>query len=325
MKSLRNFLIITFFVSAILGCSSQDNNIVQIDKLPYEIYPQLNDERPKLPSPFVDQKGEEFVIAVTKEKKFAIIPVTLSNERQICRQLEIDTLDFPSLGLTGLHNEEQLEQVKTITGRTLREITELARPNGLSQSGFMAEDENIISVLKGDNQLVKQLKLTHPQLAKPLFHVLNMMDIDLSLNRWNMSKHKWENIICFFYNGQKVFVEAYDTKGGQQSIFDDDIEGAFHIKLWREFNEKETQYLRKNFSHLTTKEFDELKSLLSLMNTGEMQPQYIMRYGFYEGHTFWRTDPIAISFIFGLINLEDLNQVFDGNLYEKLTNHFIQI
>ena len=252
------------------------------------------------------------------------MPVSLSNDRKICKQLIVDTTEFPQLAKTGLHSKERLNQIKTITGRSLTEITELGHPNGLSTSGFMAQDENIISVIKADNRIVTQLGLTHPQLAKPLFHVLNMMDADLALNRWNMAKHRWENIQYFFYNKQKVLVDAGDTKGGQKSIFNDTIEGAFHIKLWREFDAREIQFLEKHYGHLPTPELEQLKTQLSVINTGEMQPQYIMRYGFYEGHTFWRTDPIAISFIFGFKNLNELDIIFEGELYKVLTGHFIE-
>ena len=55
-----------------------------------------------------------------------------------------------------------------------------------------------------------------------------------------------------------------------------------------------------------------------------MVPYYIMRYGFYEGHTDYRTDPIAISFIFGLRSLEDIEIAFTGNLYNTLTEHFTE-
>ena len=53
-----------------------------------------------------------------------------------------------------------------------------------------------------------------------------------------------------------------------------------------------------------------------------MAPYYIMRYGFYEGHTAWRADPIAIAFVFGLRRLEDIEAVFPGDLYNVLTGHF---
>jgi len=53
-----------------------------------------------------------------------------------------------------------------------------------------------------------------------------------------------------------------------------------------------------------------------------MSPYYIMRYGFYEGHTDYRSDPITIAFIFGLRDLEEIENVFHGNLDQVLTNHF---
>lgn len=320
--NIKSLAFILLFFSSLQSLAQ--SNYVQANRIPDKIYPQVNDTKPNLPSPFITSDGKEFVVAVTKEKKYAIIPVTLGNDREICQQLVVDTTDFPLLVRTGLHSEERLNKIKTITGRSLDKITELGRPNGLSQAGFMAQDENIISVLKADNRIVSQLGLTHPQLAKPLFQVLNMMDTDLSLNRWNMAKHRWENIQYFFYNNCKVFVEAGDTKGGQKSIFDDKIEGGFHIKLWREFKKEEIKLLKKRYGKLSAAQFDSLKTLLSSINTGEIEPQYIMRYGFYEGHTFWRTDPIAISFIFGLKSLAELERIFEGKLYQRLVNHFTE-
>jgi len=63
---------------------------------------------------------------------------------------------------------------------------------------------------------------------------------------------------------------------------------------------------------------------LAYIHTGEMVPYYIMRYGFYEGHTDFRADPIAIAFIFGLKSLEEIEDVFQGNLYKTLTRHFTE-
>lgn len=54
-----------------------------------------------------------------------------------------------------------------------------------------------------------------------------------------------------------------------------------------------------------------------------MKPQYIMRYGFYEGNTPWRTDPIAIAFVFGLRTLEQIESAFPGRLHQALTEHFL--
>lgn len=61
---------------------------------------------------------------------------------------------------------------------------------------------------------------------------------------------------------------------------------------------------------------------LTRIHTGEMEPYYIMRYGFYEGHTRYRVDPIAISFIFGIKSLYEIEDAFNGILYQTLTEHF---
>lgn len=319
MKISLFVLITSLFFS--LNLQSDNHPRIELSTLAYNVYPDLNDQQPNLPSPFTTTDGEEYVIAVNKDGKYAIMPVTLTDSRGMCQQLVIDVVDFPTLKTSGLHDKDHLKQIKTITGRSVAEITRLAQPGGLSQGGFMVRDEDIVSVLHGDNRLVTRLGLTHPQLAAPLFHVLNMMDEDLDLNRWNMAKHQWEHIQSFFYNDQTVFVDAQDTKGGQLSIFDDGIEGAFYIKLWRELDVSEEQFLSQRYAHLTASEFDSMKTLLTFINSGEMQPQYIKRYGFYEGHTFWRTDPIAIACIFGLTSVEEIEKAFPSRLYEALTEH----
>ena len=323
VKKVNKFFLSFIFVLLLaLPCKSQIK-IIQVDEIPYLVYPKVIDNKPNLPSPFVTNNQEEYVVAVTKDQKYAIINVSLNNDG-ICPQLIIDAKDFPELAEFGLHSEKRLNELTSITGRSLDEITELGRPNALSQAGFMAHDETILSVIKGDNRLVGKLGFKHPELAKPLFHVLNMMQADLSLNRWNMAKHKWENILYFYYNNNKVFVDVEDTKGGQKSIFDDNIEGGFYIKLWREFNLQEIQYLKQHYSHLSPDEINDLKAGLGLINAGEMQPQYIMRYGFYEGHTYWRTDPMAISFIFGLRSLPELSKLFDFKLNDILSAHYAE-
>jgi len=295
-----------------------------VEKIPGAVYPEVNTARPDLPSPFMDGKGEEYIIAVTKNDEYAIVPVTLGDDRDFGPQLRAGGKDFPALAATGLHSEKELSGLKTITGRPLAEITALGRPGGLSHDGFMAADEEILSVIRGDDGLVRRMGLTHPRLARPLFHVLNLMEADLALGRWNMAHHAWEHIKGIIYNGRVVSVEAFDTKGGQQSIFDDGITGAFHLKLWREPDSEEMRYLKKKYGHLPQEAFERMVRTLSFFNTGEMEPQYIMRYGFYEGHTDWRADPVAIAFIFGLKRLPELDQAFEGELHEVLSRHFTE-
>jgi hypothetical protein len=63
---------------------------------------------------------------------------------------------------------------------------------------------------------------------------------------------------------------------------------------------------------------DALVQSLTHIQTGEIQPHYVTWYGFYEGRTPWRTDPIALALTFGLRTLEEIEAAFPGLLYEVM-------
>jgi hypothetical protein len=184
----------------------------------------------------------------------------------------------------------------------------------------MAQEEDIISVLKGDNRLVKKLELTHPQLAKPLFHVWNIA-------RWvgHMSQSTGRSIghiDYFLYNKRKIRLLNAGGRGWQDSIFNDEILGMYHLEFCIELDEDEKAFLGEKYSNLSKEQMTDLQKMLSHVHTGEMVPFYVMRYGFYEGHTGYRADPIVISLIFGLKSLEEIDKAFEGNLYKALTESF---
>lgn len=310
-----------FFV--ILSASSAADSL-QWKNNSYDLYPAVYNQLPELPSPLVTDDGKEFVIALTNRNQYAIYPVHWRKDEQKKQQTVSDTADFPTLARTGSHSKAELRYLKTITGRPLDEITRLARPGQLSSSGFLGANEDILSVLKADNDIVLKLGLSHFQLAKPLFHVLNMMDVDLDLNEWNMAHHAWEHVVGLYYRGNQIRVEAHGTKGGQLSIFNDGIEGAFWIIIERKLDQREEHFLREKYSSLTLEQLNTLQKKLSSLMTSEMEPQYIMRYGFYEGHTEWRTDPLALAFIFGYKTLAEIEALFPGRLYDILTADFNQ-
>ena len=174
----------------------------------------------------------------------------------------------------------------------------------------MSNDEDIISVLKGDNRLVRNLGLTHPQTAKALFHV------------WNLVYLPYKEIEYLVYNGRKIFFQIQGSRGWQDSIFNDEILGQYTLKIWRELGDGEKEFLNKKYSHLDEEQFKDLIGNLSIIATGEMPFYYIMRYGFYQGHTDFRTDPIAVAFVFGLKSLEKIDDAFGGDLYRALSEHF---
>ena len=293
-----------------------------ITKQKLKLYPSMYEKVSGFLSPFTTEDGKEIVLCFLMKSKYAYVEATVENgaildpDRDLWgkgNQLEIDTTDFPTLARTGLHSEIELDRTKTITGWSIAKITEIGRPGKSSSAGFMCHNEDIISVLKGDNRLVQKMNLTHPQLAKALYHVWNFI---------NIVGHREKNDEYIFYNGKKVFIKAHRTKPGQHSIFNDEFRGGSHIDIWREFDKKERKFLEEKYSRLEAEQMTVLKTKLSRMHTGEMEAYYIMRYGFYEGHTEYRTDPVAIAFIFGLKSIEELEAAFPGKLYETLINHF---
>jgi hypothetical protein len=286
------------------------------------LYPETLAERPCLASPSTAPDGTDLVVMLTREGRWAVVPASPEGAEGRERQRRVDGRDFPTLARTGLHSLAELAQLVTITGRSLAEIDDLGRPGGLSVEGFLAGDEDIRSVLDGDNRLVTALGLTHPQLARPLFHVWNIVEADAKARRWNMAQHRWERCELLVYNGGEVRLEAHDTKGGQESIFDDGLEGAFWIEIRRRPTPDEEALLRREYGHLTPERWSLLLERLGAMQTGEIEPHYVQWYGFYEGHTEWRVDPIAIAFIFGLRTLDEIEAAFPGRLDAALTAHF---
>jgi HEAT repeat protein len=291
-----------------------------VDSLP--LYPEALDSAPDIPSPTTLADGRDVVVALTSDDRWTVVPAVPLDDERRDQQRRVDSVDFPTLASTGLHSPEELARTVTITKRSLAEITDLGRPGGLSEDGFMAADEDVLSVLEGDNRLVSALGLTHPQMASPLFHIWNMIEADVEAHRWNYPEHRWDRFQHILYNDRRVEVEAHDTKGGQESIFDDGLGGAFYIKIHRDVTLDEERLLRESYGDLPPGAWNTFIHKLTTIETGEMQPHYIQWYGFYEGHTGWRTDPIAIAFIFGLRSLDGIESAFPGRLPEVLSQHF---
>lgn len=296
---------------------------------PRHLYPNEHDNRSSIPSPYLPEEGTEIVTAMLKNGKYVFIPVTVEHGKRYHysfrvpwvygkdNQLYVDN-GFPTLARTGLHSEVELDGKSTITGVPVDVITYIGRPERFSGEGFMADDENIISILKGDNNLVTKMGLTHPQMAKPLFHVWNMMLQEIEHGRLR----RFSDIQCFFYNGNEISMKAEGMKGWQTSIFLDEVQGRFDIDIQRVLTTEEKTFLRTKYSHLSDIQMVEMVQRLTRFHFSEMVPYYIMRYGFYEGHTGYRADPIAIACIFGLKSLKEIENAFQGRLYERLFQHY---
>ena len=112
------------------------------------------------------------------------------------------------------------------------------------------------------------------------------------------------------------------SRGWQESIFNDEILGSGHMEIWRETDTIESEFLRENYDNLSQHQLEELEKYLSFIHTGEMVLFYINRYGFYEGHTEYRVDPITVAFVFGLKSINELHLACGGDLYNYFTSHF---
>ena len=329
LKSMLPLLSGLLFMASCDYAQELRSRQITYNHITYPLYPNVLNERPTMPSPWTTEGGLEIIIGITRENKYTLIPVTLKNEKlpygeklrmKRGEQLKVDAEDFPILVKTGLHSEIELDQTKTITGRSIAEITDSGRPGGSSGAGFMAHDEDIISLLKCDNRLVMKLGMTHAETVRPLFHIWNLILEGIEHGtRENVRVHN-ESMI---YNHRVIHLK-YGGRGWQESIFNDEIQGAYHLEMWREMDENEKDFLKMKYPHLSEGEQADLMKKLSHIHTGEMVPYYAMRYGFYEGHTDYRADPVAIAFIFGLKNIHEIEKAFEGNLYKVLTNHFIR-
>lgn len=279
------------------------------------LFPELLDRAPELPSPWVGEDGGEYVTGRTRDGLYFLVEATIENGETLDyrsgqwwgkgRQLEVDSTDFPALARVGLHAEEELRRVRTITGLPVVEITRSGQPGASSSAGFMSAEEDIVSVLRGDNRIVGRMGVTHPQLSRPLFHVFNLI---LAVG----TDSERGNVAGMLYGGREIELAFRGHKGWQESIFDDEILGYWKIEIRRQLDREERELLRRRYSHLTGEEMAEPTQKLTHIHTGEMVPFYIMRYGFYEGHTSYRADPLAIACIFGVKSLPEIESAFEA-------------
>ncbi len=323
---LRTLITLSLIVNTSLVAAEVKPGEITWQGTAYALYPAILDHPPDIPSP-VTVGGTEVVVTTTASGRWALFAVTVANGEEYIyakqagkgRQLEVDGEDFPTLARTGLHSEIELDTVKTITGRSVSTITEIGRPEMSSGVGFMAADENIVSVLRGDNRIVRAMGLDHPGLARPLFHVWNSILAQLTAIRNHQGS--WKDIVAIRYNGRTVGVDWVTTRGWQESIFDDEIYGGCQLTISRQLEPSEIAFLRRSYPGLDAAEMKQLAAALSGINIGEMGPYYVKRYGFYEGHTSFRAEPVAIALIFGLQSVEELEAAFPGQLPQVLTTH----
>jgi len=101
------------------------------------------------------------------------------------------------------------------------------------------------------------------------------------------------------------------------------VQGRYNIRIDRDLTPGEDGYLQTKYSRFNDDEMIILKQKLTQLDFDEILPYYIRHYGFYEGRTDYRCDPIAIASIFGLRSPEALDLVVEDKLYRALTEYSI--
>ncbi len=283
-----------------------------------------------MPSPAISWDNRELVLAITEDNHYSWFDATVENRDTLDytirkqgkgNQLLTDRDDFPTLASTGLHSVEEINNTRSITGRSISRITVDGRPGGSSGAGFMAKNETILSVIHSDNRIVAKLGLKHPDLARPLLHLWNITNIRERYNEQTSAGNRI-HLKGLMYGGRTLGIKVTGSRGWQESIFNDEILGNYHLEVWRELDPEEHEFLKRHYAALSPKAIEILIKKLSTIHTGEMVPYYINRYGFYEGHTDFRADPLAIAFIFGLRSIGEVHHASGGDLYTYLTTHF---
>jgi len=325
---MKTYFILILGILISLGCA-RNNKLKEYSVADLEdlvILPDVIDSKPDVESPILAGDQREFVLAGFENGKYSWLDVTVENGETFNykqnlhgkgNQLLPDEIDFPHFAQHGLHSDKELSRTVSITGRSVAQITVDGRPWASSGVGFMADDETILSVIWGDNKIVKKLGLTHPDLARPLFHVWN--------TRWMMghlkSEYKLKNLS---YNNKMLSLNLTGSRGWQESIFDDEILGTGHMEIRGEISEDDLEFIDSNYSSLLEEELVVLKNKLSFIHTGELVLFYISRYGFYEGHIEYRPDPLAIAYVFGLKSIKEIHQAAGGDLHTYFTTHFTE-
>jgi len=330
----RFILLIYVFVLLLHGCKQDryQHDLPWINSENLKLIPDYYTVEPSISSPVMSETDRELVLIEINNGRYTWIDATVENgapfdyKRKLYgkgNQLLADEEDFSGLARKGIHSEKDLRNTKIITKHSVSQITVDGRPWGSSGVGFMAEDETIMSVIYADNQTVKKLSLTHPDIARPLFHIWNISREFENFSSDTVTGEQLE-LTALVYNGLRISMKISGSRGWQESIFDDEILGTGHMQIWREMNSKELDFLAKNYAHLSHDELGKLQKMLCNIQTGEMVLFYINRYGFYEGHTEYRVDPIAVALIFGLKSIEDVHMACEGDLYHYFTTHFSQ-
>lgn len=328
MRTVVFFLCSLFLILS--GCTNKTSksSLTEVNRENLIIYPDVSGTRPEITSPVIDENGREYVLFCLDGNKYSWVDATMENGEAFNykegkygkgNQNLPDELDFPHFAQHGIHSGKELSSCLSITGRSVSHITVDGRPWASSGVGFLADEETILSVIWGDNKIVRKMGLTHPDIARPLFHVVNGSGMMGKLDAERIQEVQGYDVSRIIYNDKEISYDITGSRGWQESIFDDEILGSGHIHMWGTVDEEDLLFLDDHYKDLSAEHRDSLKNMLSHIHTGNMVLYYITRYGFYEGRNEYKPDPLVVAYMFGLRTIEEIHEASGGNLFTYLT------
>ena len=174
---------------------------------------------------------------------------------------------------------EEINDHGTIGGKDVAVVEQRMRPGEYSDSGFIANGQNLVDILEADQTLVANLGLTHRQVVEPL-----QIAFGEYVNRM-FNKEREAGVFTFEFNNQKFRVEVIATRGFQETPFFDNADMKGHWLLCTHAGGTMT------FS----KEDGETLIISPLLI------HLIRDYGFYEGEVPYRVSPLEIAEFFGMV------------------------
>lgn len=145
----------------------------------------------------------------------------------------------------GVNDSSLITKLDSINGVEIQKLERTMRPENLSKSGFLGNDEKLLDVMVKDNDYVLGQNLTHQEIATPLKYAMTITNRNFGP--------------AFVYNDERYKVDCVGYMGPQFSPFKDGTATSCNYIVTRLNDGKSI-----DFSGLL--------------------PAMIEKYGFYEGH-----------------------------------------
>jgi len=160
----------------------------------------------------------------------------------------------------------------------IKQLDKWMRPNGMSQDGFLAKREHLLTVVEEDRKTLEKHGITYDQIGDGLAEIVKAV---------NDAPYEEKNIhdeYCLVINDMTYIIKQIGYMGSQECPFE-------RLEKWDEYKQANgsSDYYITN------------KTLGKTLFMAELHPHLIKYHHFFEGHTKYRLEPVAAMELLGLI------------------------